>query len=121
MELGPEVKIPGKVFGGAALGATGGEFSMQVFQPGTETGFLHTHKKHEELYFFLGGKGEFQVDGQVFPVEEGSVVRVAPDGKRSVRNNGTEALVMLCVQYRGNTFTEEDASDGVILNDPVKW
>lgn len=121
LELGPEVKIPGKVFGGAVLGATGSEFSMQVFQPGTETGFLHTHKKHEELYFFLGGKGEFQVDGQAFPVEEGSVVRVAPDGKRSVRNNGTEPLVMLCVQYRGNTFTEEDASDGVILNEPVKW
>ncbi|MDE5711879.1 cupin domain-containing protein [uncultured Bacteroides sp.] len=121
LELGPEVKIPGKVFGGAALGATGGEFSMQVFQPGTETGFLHTHKKHEELYFFLGGKGEFQVDGLVFPVKEGSVVRVAPDGKRSVRNNGTEPLVMLCVQYRGNTFTEEDAADGVILNEPVKW
>lgn len=121
LELGPEVKIPGKVFGGTALGATGGEFSMQVFQPGTETGFLHTHKKHEELYFFLGGKGEFQVDGLVFPVKEGSVVRVAPDGKRSVRNNGTEPLVMLCVQYRGNTFTEEDAADGVILNEPVKW
>lgn len=121
LELGPEVKIPGKVFGGAVLGATGGEFSMQVFQPGTETGFLHTHKKHEELYFFLGGKGEFQVDGLVFPVKEGSVVRVAPDGKRSVRNNGTEPLVMLCVQYRGNTFTEEDAADGVILNEPVKW
>ncbi|WP_418675962.1 cupin domain-containing protein [Alistipes putredinis] len=121
LELGPDVKIPGKVFGGAVLGATGSEFSMQVFQPGTETGFLHTHKKHEELYFFLGGKGEFQVDGQAFPVEEGSVVRVAPDGKRSVRNNGTEPLVMLCVQYRGNTFTEEDASDGVILDEPVKW
>lgn len=121
LELGPEVKIPGKVFGGAVLGATGGEFSMQVFQPGAETGFLHTHKKHEELYFFFGGKGEFQVDGRVFPVEEGSVVRVAPDGKRSVRNNGTEPLVMLCVQYRGNTFTEEDTADGVILDEPVKW
>lgn len=121
LELGPEVKIPGKVFGGAALAATGGEFSMQVFQPGTETGFLHTHKQHEELYFFFGGKGEFQVDGQVFPVKEGSVVRVAPDGKRSVRNNGSEPLIMLCVQYRGNTFTAEDASDGVILSEPVKW
>lgn len=121
LELGPEVKIPGKVFGGSALAATGGEFSMQVFQPGTETGFLHTHKQHEELYFFFGGKGEFQVDGQVFPVKEGSVVRVAPDGKRSVRNNGLEPLIMLCVQYRGNTFTAEDASDGVILSEPVKW
>ena len=121
LELGPDVKIPGKVFGGTALHATGVDFSFQVFQPGTETGFLHTHKVHEELYFFLGGQGEFQVDGKIIPVGEGSVVRVAPEGERSVRNNGTEPLVMLCVQYRGNTFTEADAADGNILQKPVKW
>ena len=121
LELGPEVRIPGKVFGGQAVGATGGEFSFQVFAPGQETGFLHTHKNHEELYFFLSGNGEFQVDGDVFTVEEGSVVRVAPDGRRSVRNNATEPLVMLCVQYRGNAFTSEDATDGNILNELVKW
>ncbi len=121
LQLSPEVKIPGKVFGGALVGATGGEFSFQSFAPGTETGFLHTHKNHEELYFFLSGKGEFQVDGKVFPITEGSVVRVAPAGKRSIRNNGTEPLVMLCVQYRGDTFTAEDATDGVILNEKVNW
>lgn len=121
MELGPKVKIPGKVFGGVKVGATGSEFSFQSFAPGTETGFLHTHKKHEELYFFLSGKGEYQVDGKVFSVGEGSVVRVAPAAKRSVRNNGTEPLVMLCVQYRSNTFTAEDVADGVILNDNVEW
>lgn len=121
LQLGPEVKIPGKVFGGTAVQATGAEFSFQLFQPGTETGFLHTHKKHEELYFFLSGKGEFQVDGKVFPVAEGSVVRVAPAGVRSVRNNGTAPLVMLCVQYRGETFTAEDATDGNLLNEKVTW
>lgn len=121
LALSPEIKIPGKVFGGAAVHATGGEFSFQLFLPGTETGFLHTHKEHEELYFFLSGKGEFQVDGKIFPVCEGSVVRVAPAGKRSVRNNGTEPLIMLCVQYKGNTFTQEDAHDGVLLNEPVRW
>lgn len=121
LELGPEIKIPGKVFGGQALGATGAEFSIQVFAPGQETGFLHTHRNHEELYFFLAGKGEFQVDGKVFAVEEGSVVRVAPAGRRSVRNNGDQPLVMLCVQYRADTFTAEDAADGEILSDPVKW
>ena len=121
LELGPEMKIPGKVFGGSAVGATGGEFSFQSFAPGTETGFIHIHKTHEELYFFLSGKGEFQVDGEVFNVEEGSVVRVAPAGKRSVRNNGTEPLLMLCVQYCENTFTSEDAADGIILNEKVEW
>lgn len=121
LELSPEIKISGKVFGGQAVGATGGEFSFQVFAPGQETGFLHTHKSHEELYFFLSGKGEFQVDGDVFPVGEGSVVRVAPAGRRSVRNNGVEPLVMLCVQYRGDTFTADDITDGDIIAEPVKW
>ncbi|WP_297066913.1 cupin domain-containing protein [uncultured Duncaniella sp.] len=121
LELSPEIKIPGKVFGGQAVGATGGEFSFQVFAPGQETGFLHTHKSHEELYFFLSGKGEFQVDGDVFPVGEGSVVRVAPAGRRSVRNNGAQPLVMLCVQYRGDTFTADDITDGDIIAEPVKW
>ena len=120
LELG-EVRIPGKVFGGAAVGATGGEFSFQSFAPGAETGFLHTHRSHEELYFFLRGRGEFQVDGRIFPVREGSAVRVAPAGRRSVRNNGTEPLAMLCVQYRGATFTPGDAADGEILPDPVTW
>ena len=121
LELAPGVKIPGKVFGGNAVGATGAEFSFQTFAPGTETGFLHTHKNHEELYFFLSGEGEFQVDGTVFPVTEGSVVRVAPAGRRSVRNNGTAPLVMLCIQYKAGSFTEADAADGDIIGGPVEW
>ena len=121
LELNPAVKIPGKVFGGAALQTTGAEFSFQSFAPGTETGFLHTHKTHEELYFFLSGEGKFQVDGKIFPIGEGSVVRVAPAGRRSVRISCRESLVLLCVQYKGESFTPEDATDGVILNDPVCW
>lgn len=121
LELGPEVRIPGKVFCGKDLAATGSEFSFQSFLPGTETGFYHTHKTHEELYFFLRGKGEYQVDGRTFPVAEGTVVRVAPAGKRTVRNNGTEPLVMLCIQYREGSFTPDDATDGTLLSEPVSW
>ncbi|MCI5716866.1 MAG: cupin domain-containing protein [Alistipes sp.] len=120
LEMG-DIRIPGKVFGGNATEATGSEFSFQVFAPGSETGFLHTHKTHEELYFFLSGTGEFQVDGKVFPVTEGCVVRVAPAGRRSVRNNGSEPLIMLCIQYKGNSFTADDAADGTILAEKVEW
>lgn len=121
LPVAPGMEIQGKVFMGQALQATGAEISFQSFAPGKETGFLHTHQTHEELYIFVSGKGEFQVDGQVFPVAEGSVVRVAPEGKRSVRNNGTEPLVMICVQYKANAFTAQDATDGQILQEPVKW
>lgn len=121
LELGPDVKIPGKVFAGAAAGATGAEFSFQSFPAGAQTGFLHTHRTHEELYFFLSGEGQMQVDGEIIPVAEGSVVRVAPAPKRSVRNTGNEPLVMLCIQYKEASFSAEDAADGEILAEPVVW
>ena len=121
LELGPEVKIPGKVFGGAAVKAGGADFSFQVFAPGTEGGFYHTHKNHEELYFFLSGEGEYLVDGTNIPVKEGSVVRVAPAGKRTVRNTGSTPLTMLCVQYNAAEPGSVNPSDGTILNEPVKW
>ena len=121
LPVAPGMEIQGKVFMGQTLQTTGAEISFQSFAPGKETGFLHTHQTHEELYIFVSGKGEFQVDGQVFPVGEGSVVRVAPEGKRSVRNNGTEPLIMICVQYKAQTFTAQDAADGQLLQEPEKW
>lgn len=121
LPVAPGMEIQGKVFMGQTLQTTGAEISFQSFAPGKETGFLHTHQTHEELYIFVSGKGEFQVDGQVFLVGEGSVVRVAPEGKRSVRNNGTEPLIMICVQYKAQTFTAQDAADGQLLQEPVKW
>ena len=121
LTLSPEVQIPGKVFLGGALNTTGAEISLQSFAVGSQTGFLHKHKNHEEIYLIIAGKGEFQVDGEIFTVGEGSLVRVAPEGIRSVRNTGDVELVMLCIQYTANSFTAEDATDGDILADEVKW
>ena len=45
LELAPEIKIPGKVFGGAALQATGSEFSFQLFQPGQKPVFFTLTKR----------------------------------------------------------------------------
>lgn len=121
LKLSPEIEIPGKVFVGTALGATGAELSFQVFEPGAGTPFLHTHKTHEEFYIFVKGSGEFQVDGTVFPIGEGSVVRVAPASKRTLRNTGNEPMVMICIQYKANSFKAEDAHDGNLLEEPVVW
>ena len=119
--LGPGIEIPGKVFVGGDLQATGAEMSFQRFEPGGETGFLHTHKTHEELYIIVRGEGEFQVDGEVFTIGEGSVVRVSPAGRRALRNTGKEPMVMLCVQYKADSFDRSDAADGTILEDKVVW
>ena len=123
LPMGPDVTIKGKVFVGQAVGATGSELSFQTLVPGQDSGFLHTHKTHEELYFILKGEGQYQVDGEVFPVGEGSVIRVSPEGKRALKNTGSENLTMLCIQYKANSFTDADSpmTDGNILGEPLTW
>lgn len=123
LPMGPDFTLHGKVFGGQAVGAAASEFSFQTLVPGQDSGFLHTHKTHEELYFILRGEGQYQVDGEIFPMSEGCVIRVSPDGKRALKNTGNENLTMLCVQYKGTPFTEADSpmTDGVILQEELKW
>lgn len=123
LPMGPDFTLKGKVFAGQAVGTAASEFSFQTLVPGQDSGFLHTHKTHEELYFILRGEGQYQVDGEIFPVTEGSVVRVSPNGKRALKNTGTEDLTMLCVQYKATPFTEEDSpmADGNILQEPLNW
>ena len=59
----------------------------------------------------------------MIPVAEGSVIRVAPEGKRALKNTGSEDMVMLCIQYKANAFTEADSpmTDGNILADALNW
>ena len=123
LPMGPDFTLMGKVFAGQAAGATGSELSFQTLVPGQDSGVLHTHKTHEELYIILKGEGEYQVDGEIFPVGEGTIVRVAPAGKRALKNTGRENLTMLCIQYKANVFTEADSpmTDGNILPDELKW
>ena len=123
LPMGPDVIIKGKVFAGQAVGATGSELSFQTLVPGQDSGFLHTHKTHEELYIILKGEGHYQVDGEVFPVSEGAIIRVSPEGKRALKNTGNDNLTMLCIQYKANSFTEADSpmTDGEILQEKLTW
>lgn len=123
LPMGPDFILKGKVFVGQAVGATGSELSFQTLVPGQDSGFLHTHKTHEELYIILKGEGRYQVDNDIFPVSEGTIIRVAPNGKRALKNTGRDNLTMLCIQYKADAFTEADSpmTDGVILQEELKW
>lgn len=115
------VPVRGKHFLQEPLGLTGMEISLNVLPPGRGMPFLHKHRSNEEVYVFLRGKGQFQIDGQVLEVHEGSVVRVAPEGSRAWRNHGTEELVYLVIQAKAATLTEGTTTDGVEVPGPVVW
>lgn len=117
-------KVPvtqGKLFLKELLGLTGMEISINKLKTGEEIPFYHRHKENEELYIFIKGKGQFQVDGNMFDVQEGSVVRVVPEGVRAFRNNSSEDLYFIAVQAKTGSFSGESISDGVCVGMPAKW
>lgn len=119
--VAPGIEIPGKVFVGESVQSTGTEVSFTEIPAGAGGDFLHVHKTNEELYIVLKGSGEFQVDGNLFPISEGSVVRVSPNGKRAWRNAGNTPLTMICIQSKSGSLHDLGVTDGVILEEKINW
>ncbi|MBD0382013.1 cupin domain-containing protein [Paenibacillus sedimenti] len=113
--------IPGKYFLKDRLGLTGMEVSLNQVPEGGAIPFYHTHRENEELYLFIGGRGQLQVDGQIFEVKEGTAVRVAPEGVRTLRNNGTGDLYFIVIQVQAGSLRQWVGTDGVIVDNPVTW
>jgi len=113
--------VPGKVFLQELLGLTGMEISFGVMPAGRSMPFHHRHRQNEEVYLFLRGRGQFQIDGQVHEVREGTAIRVSPEGVRSWRNHSTEDLFYVVIQAKAGSIEGGTTTDGVGLPGPVNW
>lgn len=102
----------GRLFVGEMLKTTGVEISFRALEPKTTIPFLHKHHQHEEIYVFLKGKGNFQVDDHVFEVAEGSLVRVSPDGNRTLSNTLDKDLVYMVIQAKAGSLEAYNIMDG---------
>lgn len=114
-------KLRGKLFLKDLLGLTGMEVSLNKLPAGKGVPFYHKHKHNEELYIFVKGTGQFQVDGDVIEVKEGTVIRVSPDGSRTWRNNSTEDLYYIVIQAAANGLTAWTVEDGIVEERKVEW
>jgi mannose-6-phosphate isomerase-like protein (cupin superfamily) len=121
--LHPRLKseVKGKIFIGEILKSTGTEISFNILPPKTEIPFLHQHKNHEEVYIIVKGTGQFQVDGNTFEIKEGSIIRVAPDGKRSCRNTSDNPMIYMCIQSQENSIGEYVVYDGFRTRGELPW
>jgi mannose-6-phosphate isomerase-like protein (cupin superfamily) len=117
----PGLEIRGKHFLKDIVGFTGCEISVNSLPPGAGMPFYHTHQQNEEVYIFIQGKGQMQVDGAVIDVQEGSIVRIAPNGERTWRNNSNEPLLYIIVQMRENSLNQYGIGDGVVPDKSVIW
>ncbi|AFZ37866.1 Cupin 2 conserved barrel domain protein [Stanieria cyanosphaera PCC 7437] len=116
------LKLEGKVFLKELLNLTSAEISLNNLPPKTSIPFYHKHRLNEEIYIFVRGQGEFQVDDCVFSVREGTVVRVDPEGERCLRNiSDTELLGWIVIQSRANSYIGDTIEDGFGVDKRVSW
>jgi mannose-6-phosphate isomerase-like protein (cupin superfamily) len=113
--------IPGKVFLHDVLDLTAMEISYGIIPPHISIPFFHKHKQNEEVYLFLSGVGDCQVDGEIFPISEGTALRVAPDGVRAARNTGDEPMFYIVIQAKAGSLEQWTATDGIGVPGEVTW
>ena len=113
--------IPGKLFLKDKLGLTGMEVSLNQLPEGGSVPFYHAHRENEELYLFISGRGQFSVDGQIFEVKEGTTIRVAPEGERTLRNNGAGDLLFIVIQVQAGSLRQWVETDAIIPDKQVTW
>jgi len=114
-----EKSIPGKLFISELIKSTGTEISIQALPANTDIPFLHSHKEHEEIYIFLKGSGQFQVDNDLFDIQEGSIVRIAPNGKRTWRNKSDDSMLLIVIQAKAESLQNYYVSDGFNANGQI--
>ena len=117
----PGLEIPGKLFLKDSIDLTGCEISINSMEPGGGMPIFHSHGKNEEVYIFIKGQGQVQVDEDVIDVKEGTIVRISPEGDRVWRNNGTEDLVYIIIQVREGSLQEYGLEDATIPEKAVTW
>ena len=96
------------------LGLTGAEISINNLPAGAGVPFVHSHKKNEEIYIILSGKGSAVLDGEKVDFAAGDVIRIAPAVKRQFSAAVDSAVSYACIQVRENSLEEYTAGDAVI-------
>jgi mannose-6-phosphate isomerase-like protein (cupin superfamily) len=111
----------GKLFIKEYLGMTGMQISLNKLPAGKGLPFLHKHKQNEEAYIFIKGRGQMQIDGEIFDVEEGTVVRVATGGSRGIRSSDETDLEFICIQAKENSLSQDTFDDGIKDETVPSW
>jgi mannose-6-phosphate isomerase-like protein (cupin superfamily) len=91
----------------ASLGA--GSFGIQVIDLPPDSGQLyplhdHTFDGQEEIYLLLSGGGEMEVDGDRFPVDTETFVRVDAAGRRRFRSGPEGGRLLAIGGFPGRAY-----------------
>lgn len=117
----PNFKIDGKKFIKDELELTSAEISFNTMQPKTAIPFIHKHKENEEIYIVIKGKGQLLLDDHYVDMEEGTIVRVATNTERAIRNNTEKLFSFIVIQAKENSLEGSTTSDGYGIEKKPNW
>jgi mannose-6-phosphate isomerase-like protein (cupin superfamily) len=90
------------------LGVTTFGMNQIVLQPG-QRARIHRHEHQEEVYLVLEGTLSLLVEGEERTLEQGELIRVAPELRRQLVNRGPGRLALLAL----GSANEHSGRDGV--------
>ncbi len=96
------------------LALTGAEVSINTLEAGTSVPFAHYHKKNEEIYGIIAGKGKVVIDGETVELTSGDWLRIAPSAKRQFFADRDSLISYICIQVKENSLEEYTGDDGVM-------
>lgn len=96
------------------LSLTGAEISVNELPAGACVPFVHAHKKNEEIYAVLSGKGRAVIDGETVELAAGDWLRIAPSAKRQFFAAEDVGISYICIQVREGSLEEYTAADAEI-------
>lgn len=111
----------GRVTLNERLALTGSEVSINELPAGASVPFVHAHKRNEEVYVILNGKGRMYVDGDEFGVEAGDVLRIDPAGERCIKADEQSSIKFICIQTEAKSLVQFTQNDGVPSSAKTSW
>ncbi|ACH37470.1 cupin superfamily barrel domain protein [Citrifermentans bemidjiense Bem] len=115
------IKELGRVVLNEQLSLTGSEISINELPAGVSVPFVHAHKRNEEVYVILSGKGRFYIDGEEFAIETGDVVRIDPAGERCIAADPETSIRFICIQTEANSLVQFTQNDGIPVEGKPSW
>lgn len=116
-----DIQTAGRVTLHDTLGLTGSEISINELPAGASVPFVHSHKRNEEVYIIIRGKGRFYIDGDEFEISEGNVVRISPAGQRCIAAAPDSPLRFICIQTETNSLVQFTENDAIINETKPSW
>ncbi len=97
------------------LSLTGAEISINTLPAGANVPFVHSHKKNEEVYGIISGKGKVVIDSEEIPLSAGDWLRISPSAKRQFFAASDSEISFICIQ------TKENSLEGFTINDAIVY